>query len=177
MDSGKLMELAIIAIILAGIGYVIWRGGAANPVGTGHLQQRFRSFSTDLATMSSGMETLGDQIKALEQSGASAHEVKRLQGEFEAEKARTDKIYATLERIDGDVKGMREDQAARNQVIASLSDSVRSVANSLEQHRRDITEKQSAVAETCAATSSDLKLIGRQLDRLYDVIVKKGLAK
>lgn len=177
MDSGKLMELAIIAFIIAGIGYVIWRGGAANPVGTGHLQQRFRAFSSDLATMSSGMKALGDQIKALEKGGASAQEVSRLQGEFEAERARTDKIYATLERIDGDVKGMREDQAARNQVIASLSDSVRAVATSLEQHRRDINEKQGAVAETCAATSSDLKLMGRQLDRLYDVIVEKGLAK
>ena len=38
-----------------------------------------------------------------------------------------------------------------------------------------IGEKQNAVAETCAATSSDLKQVGRQVDRLYDVIVNKGL--
>jgi len=39
----------------------------------------------------------------------------------------------------------------------------------------NIREKQNSMATQLSATASDVKLIARQVDRLYDVIVPKGM--
>ena len=39
----------------------------------------------------------------------------------------------------------------------------------------NIREKQNSMAAQLSATASDVRLIARQVDRLYDVIVPKGM--
>ena len=200
MDSGEMMELAIIAMILLGIGFTIWRGGAANPVG------KLKNVSQEVHALDTGYRRLDNEIRALRESAASIEGIANLKEALEAERRRTDKIFESIEGLGSDIHALREQQAAKNSIVEELSRSVRALTSELATYQRDVTErldaldamserisgnsraistmvgqiasigeKQNAVAETCAATSSDLKQVGRQVDRLYDVIVNKGL--
>ncbi|QPL39372.1 hypothetical protein IT881_15135 [Erythrobacter sp. A30-3] len=206
MDSGEMMELAIIAMILLGIGFTIWRGGAANPVGTGIVQHKLKNVSQEVHALDTGYRRLDNEIRALRESAASIEGIANLKEALEAERRRTDKIFESIEGLGSDIHALREQQAAKNSIVEELSRSVRALTSELATYQRDVTErldaldamserisgnsraistmvgqiasigeKQNAVAETCAATSSDLKQVGRQVDRLYDVIVNKGL--
>ena len=68
MDSGKLLELAIIAVILMGIGFVIWRGGAANPVSTGTVQHKVNNFGHEMKALGAKLSGFGDQISQLQKA-------------------------------------------------------------------------------------------------------------
>lgn len=208
MDSGKLMELAIIAMILVGIGYVIWRGGAANPVGTGTVQHKVNNFGQEMKALGTKLSSFGDQISQLQENSASAEDVRRIEAELRGEKEKADKFATALSRVDDELAAMRKDRAVSNQAIEALSASVRTLFSELKAHREDVAEKlgalpalservdgnrraidsivnqlpairdtQNAMSREVSETASDLKLIGRNVDRLYDVIVSKGMEK
>ncbi|KZX94637.1 hypothetical protein A3718_00870 [Erythrobacter sp. HI0019] len=208
MDSGKLLELAIIAIILAGIGYVIWRGGAANPVGTGAVQHKVNNFGHEMKALGSKLSSFGEQISQLQANSASAEDVRRIEAELRAQEEKTEQFAGALLKVDEELQAMRRDRALSNQAIEALSRSLRSLSAELKEHRDDVAEKlatlpalreqvegnrraidnivtqlpgirekQDGMAREVSAAVSDLKIIGRQIDRLYDVLIPKGLDK
>jgi len=96
MDSGKLLELAIIAIILAGIGYVIWRGGAANPVGTGAVQHKVNNFGHEMQALGSKLSSFGEQISQLQANSASAEDVRRIEAELRAQEEKAEQFAGSV---------------------------------------------------------------------------------
>lgn len=76
-------ELAIIAFILMGIGFVMWRGGQANPESTGKIGRR-------LAGLERRVGHVESQIKAT----ATTDDITRLQGQ----------IATLLAAVEGDRK-------------------------------------------------------------------------
>lgn len=206
MNSGQLFELAIIAFIAIGIGVAVWKGGAANPVGTGALQMKLKSVSSDLSNMRGSVNRLADDFSALQGRAVSGEEIERMNEKLEAEIRRTDKVFASLEILGQDIHALREGQSAKNVVIESLSEGLRAVSHQITEHREDVNrrldqlgamverieanrraiegiseqlpsirDKQDRMSAEVSATSSDVKLIGRQVDRLYDVIVTRGM--
>ena len=206
MDSGKLLELAIIAVILMGIGFVIWRGGAANPVSTGTVQHKVNNFGHEMKALGAKLSGFGDQISQLQANSASAEDVRRIEAELRAQEEETANFAGALLKVDEELQAIRRDRALSNQAIEALSASMRAISKELKEHREDVAsllnalpamreqvegnrraiegilgqlpgirEKQDAMAREVSASASDLKLIGRQVDRLYDVIVPKGM--
>lgn len=116
------LELAIIAFIILGIGWVIFRGGQANPEGTGQLGQQIAGIDSRLGTFGARLEDLEKDVDRLDKDAASKGDIKRL------EKA--------------------------------------------------VSELQSQLAEqgrSAAARESTLAHVASQVDRLYQVIVTRGM--
>lgn len=103
---GPYLQLLIIAIILGGIGFIVWRGGAANPVGTGTLLRDFSSIKQE-------HETHGERLKKLEQAAASTEEVELLREAFEKQRGRVEAIEREVAEV--------------AQIARSTADSVRAI--------------------------------------------------
>jgi len=142
---GPYLELVIIGIILVGIGVVIWRGGAATPVGTGTLQH-------DVSSMRQEHVAHGRRLKKLEEATASAKDVEELSEALKKQQARIDSI-------ERQVSGIAETGTATAVRV------------------RHIDERQDKMAEDIASTRSDVGGAVKQIDRIYDVLVPKGMQR
>jgi uncharacterized protein YoxC len=79
MTSSNLLELAIIAFIVVGIGLSIWRGGARNPVGTGSLDKRLSKIGGEVASMKTKVGEIEGRVEAFEATVASVDDILRLE--------------------------------------------------------------------------------------------------
>lgn len=124
-------ELAIIVFIIAGIGMTVWKGGQANPEGTGSLSKKLGSLDKDFRAMRGEVRSVERRVGDIERNSAKADDIVR------------------LERMIGEMS--------------------RQIANQ--------TERQAEMAEIVAAIRADGDQRGKQLDRLYDFIVQRGMSK
>lgn len=72
MSLGEQYQLAIIAFIVIVLGYLIWRGGAKNPVGTGGLDRRVTEIKTKVTEIEG-------RVEKIERKAASAEDIARLE--------------------------------------------------------------------------------------------------
>lgn len=72
-------EAAIIVAIIAGIMLAVWKGGAANPEGTGSLGRDVRRIDGDVGKLGGQVETFGSRLAKLEESAAKVQDIKRLE--------------------------------------------------------------------------------------------------
>lgn len=201
MNSSGILELAIIAFIVIGIGAAIWRGGARNPVGTGALQKDVSKLKSEVGAISGSVERL------------NAHFVTAQ--DFEREQVRIEKALAALGSVESELAMLASNIGARNAVTEALAESVRAMAAELKAHQKDvsarfeqlsdlserieanragidsiierlpaITLRQSQMAEEVSSIKSGMAGVaaatqhtGKQVDRLYDVLVTKGMEK
>ena len=82
------IELAIIAFILAGIGVAVWKGGAANPEGTGSLGRKVNTISSKVSTLSVRLGHLESEFVELKAEAATTEDVARIE-QLMAEKFNT----------------------------------------------------------------------------------------
>ena len=141
MDSGNLIELAIIAFIVIGIGVAVWRGGAANPVSTGTVQHKVNNFGHEMKALGTKLSDFGERISRLQESSASAEDVRRIEAELRAQEEKTEKFAGALLKVDEELQAMRRDRALSNQAIEALSKNVRTLFAELKEHREDVAEK------------------------------------
>ncbi len=126
-------EILIILFIIVGIGVVLWatwKGGAANPVGTGGLDARQKTFDAELSGMRSQIDQIEERVEKMENHYAKASDIKRLE-------KRQEVLDGKLEAVGRDISAIREEAAERG-----------------------------ALAKSTAG----------QLDRIYKVIVEKGMS-
>lgn len=173
-------ELGIIAFILLGIGFVLWKGGAANPIGTGKLQHDMKNARSEIAN-------LGQKVGHIDKTVA-------------AEKGRLDRMSERMSSIESEVEGVHI-------VVKSMSEGMRTLAEDFRRHRdsvdgklavlgsmderiaanaraidratdclQTIDERQDKMGEQIASIGVQSAATGRQVDRLYDHIVNKGMA-
>ncbi|MCL9998371.1 MAG: hypothetical protein NBV68_03235 [Erythrobacter sp.] len=103
------IEIVIILFILAGISTVIWlgwKGGAANPVTTGSLDDRLNSFDTELSGMRSQVDQIEDRVEKIEGHYAKASDIERLEKQLRAQGRKMDKMAE-------DIATIREEAAER----------------------------------------------------------------
>ena len=142
---GPYLELVIIAIILIGIGVVIWRGGAANPIGTGKLLH-------DVSGMRQEQAAHGRRLKKLEQAAASAEDLEELREALKQQQAR-------IETID--------------RQVGSIVETGKATASRV----RHIDERQDKMAEDISGTRAEVAGLTKSVDRMYAVIVPKGMER
>jgi septal ring factor EnvC (AmiA/AmiB activator) len=103
------IEIVIILFILGGISVVIWlgwKGGAANPVTTGNLDERLHSFDTELSGMRSQVDQIEDRVEKIEGHYAKATDIERLEKQLRAQGRKMDKMAE-------DIATIREEAAER----------------------------------------------------------------
>lgn len=135
MSPANLLELAIIAFIVIGIGVAIWRGGAKNPVGTGSLDRK--------------LTRIGTQLNGVEQ-----------------------RVGSVEERV-ASFEGLEAQVAALARTLPDIEARQRALSDKMNDHAKQATETARQVTETAAT----LKHVDRQVDRIYAVLVPKGMEK
>lgn len=106
--------------ILAFFAFVIWRGGSANPVGTGQLQRQLNTIGAEVTTLKKtvsgcasvgAIEQLRSEMREMEARVASSGEVVKVQaqvadvnGKVSAIDARLDGIEKLADRTDAGVQ-------------------------------------------------------------------------
>lgn len=110
-------EISIILFIIIGISVVVylgWKGGAANPVSTGTLDDRLNSFDTELSGMRSQVDQIEDRVEKIEGHYAKATDIERLEKQLRAQARKMDKV------ID-DISAIREEAAERGALAKSTA--------------------------------------------------------
>ncbi len=129
MNLGNVLELLIIGFIVCAIGYVIWRGGATNPVGTARLSRQMSEMKTGLAQATRRTGGIETRLDALEQESAKKSDIARLERQISGNDEKMDQLMADVSRL------------------------------------REISAERHASGEH----------VRRQVDRLYDAIVERGM--
>lgn len=102
-------EILIIVFIIIGISVVVyfsWKGGAANPVSTGNLDDRLHSFDTELSGMRSQVDQIEGRVETIEGHYAKASDIERLEKQLRAQGRKMDKMAE-------DIATIREEAAER----------------------------------------------------------------
>jgi len=118
------LELAIIAFIVIGIGWVVFRGGQANPESTGELGQQLANLSSEQRGMNARLGELEKDVDRLDKDAASKADIKRVE------------------------KGLAE-----------------------------LTQQVADLGKNAAAREATLDHVKEQVDRMYRVIVERGMSK
>lgn len=124
-------EVSVILLILAGIAFAVWKGGAANPVGTAGLKAAVDDLKGKFTVMQRDVKRIDGKVAELDKHAATTADIDRLRGEIAV-------MRETMARIDSRTDAMAENAAARGEAVDR---------------------------------------IGRQVDRLYDIITQKGLSQ
>lgn len=102
-------EILIIIFIIIGISVVVyfsWKGGAANPVGTGGLDERQKAFAQELVGMRSQIDQIEDRVEKMESHYAKASDIERLEKRLRSHDRKMDKVS-------DDIATIREEAAER----------------------------------------------------------------
>ncbi|QDH35836.1 hypothetical protein [Porphyrobacter sp. YT40] len=111
------LEILIIIFILAGISVVIWlgwKGGAANPVTTGNLDQRLQSFDVELSGVRSQVDQIEERVETIEGHYAKASDIERLEKQLRTHARKMDKVIE-------DISAIREEAAERGALAKSTA--------------------------------------------------------
>jgi len=73
------LEYAIIVFIIVSIGAVIWRGGSANPEGTGSLGRKVVRLDGDVRKFGGQVAEVERRLAEIERSTAKVSDIKRLE--------------------------------------------------------------------------------------------------
>lgn len=85
--SATLLEWAIIAFIVMAIGYIVWRGGAANPQGTGALGRKVSHLDGTVMRLARETEEIDRRVVEIERTAAKASDIKRLERQLGEQQA------------------------------------------------------------------------------------------
>lgn len=99
--AGTGLEWAIIVFIVVSIGVVVWRGGAANPEGTGTLGRKVSGLSGKVNTLSQRVGHLETEVAELSKEAATAKDILRIEQLIdERTQAQRDLLDRTAHQID-----------------------------------------------------------------------------
>lgn len=77
------LQFAIIAAIIIGISIVIWKGGAANPEGTGKLAREVGAMKGELTGLSTRIGYVEVEMGELKDESVSSKDIEALRGSFD----------------------------------------------------------------------------------------------
>lgn len=159
MNMSNLLELAIIAFIVIGIGAAIWRGGARNPVGTGGLDRKLTTMGSEVHAMRTKVGDIERRVENMESSAANATDIAR--------------IESTLKEHADEVAALARTLAATSQSIRGMADTLPDINSRLRATSQQIGE----LRELSAARGEAAEHTRKQVDRLYDVLVTRGMER
>ncbi|MGE0773536.1 MAG: hypothetical protein AB7L36_00635 [Sphingomonadaceae bacterium] len=101
------LDWAIIAFIIFGITYVVWKGGQANPEGTGTLGQKVSGLSGKVSALGTRIGHVEHEMEELKQEAATTKDIARLEeklstvrAEIAGDRDLAKRTYQSVERIE-----------------------------------------------------------------------------
>lgn len=110
---GDWFELAIIAVIIIGIGYTIWKGGAANPESTGSLGRRLAKIDAEVRALKAGETRL-----------ATKDDLKLVHIRLSEQERGQEETRRALSALDRDITELRESASARHATLQHVCQQV-----------------------------------------------------
>lgn len=78
-----MLQWAIVAFITLGIAVAIWKGGAANPEGTGQIAKQVGAMRGELTGLSTRVGFVEHEMEQLKNESASSEDITQLKALFE----------------------------------------------------------------------------------------------
>ncbi len=182
------LEAALITLILAGMAFAVFRGGAANPVSTGGLNRRLDTLDHDMSHLKTNVGRFETRIAEFEQRAATKGDIDRIEARFEEwdrKFALIDRLDDRLDAVDRDLAKMQSLASSSHTVVEATAESLR-VTNLTMQGIERKTEANAAIThqvpgfiekilERVAETSARVDGVCKQVDMVYQVITERGM--
>lgn len=94
------LEWAITAFIIFGITYVVWKGGAANPEGTGSLGQKVNGLSGKMTALGTRVGHVEKELEELKEEAATTKDIARLEATMNGYHQLAERTCKSVERIE-----------------------------------------------------------------------------
>lgn len=94
------LQFLIIAMIVLGIGVAIWRGGSANPTGTGQVGRQVANLKNDVTGLSARVGHIESDLEELKEEAATSKDIDGLRREFEGDRRINERTFASVQRIE-----------------------------------------------------------------------------
>ena len=98
--TGGWFEWAIIAFIVFAIAFVVWKGGAANPMGTGRLSRKVGHLSGDVSNLSIRVGHVETELDELKNTAATKADIATVRAEIAGLTALVNRSASGIERIE-----------------------------------------------------------------------------
>ncbi|MBD3772106.1 MAG: hypothetical protein IE921_00820 [Rhodobacteraceae bacterium] len=85
-------ELALIALILGGIGLAVLRAGQQNPVGTGSLDKRIGEIDGELRGVAIKVADIEVRVEDIDRRAASKNDIKRIEKRLDTTDSKMDDL-------------------------------------------------------------------------------------
>lgn len=186
MES-SLFEAVIIAVILGGIGFTIFRGGAANPVGTGALSKKLTTLDGDVKALKTEVCGVADRVAEIDRRGATNADIERLEGRVTDWERKFDRLDERMDTLDRDIATIQAVATGSQKVIEAMAQSLREVTATMQTIERRTEASAAITAQVPTFIENVLTSVARtiaqtehnaaQVERLYDFIVERGMSK
>ncbi|MBV1917598.1 MAG: hypothetical protein KUG65_06010 [Sphingomonadaceae bacterium] len=93
-------QLAIIAFIVVGLFVAIWKGGAANPEGTGRLGRKVTHLSGTVTGLSGRVGHVETELEELKAVAATAKDIETLRAEMAGDRDLAKRTWESVRRIE-----------------------------------------------------------------------------
>ena len=94
------LEGAIVAFIVASLLWFVWRGGAANPEGTGAVARRVNALRAEVGSLSGRVDKVASEVKKLERESASTADIQRLEAKVDGKAELAERTWKSVDRIE-----------------------------------------------------------------------------
>jgi len=94
------MEWAIIAFIVGTIAWIVWKGGAANPMGTGQLSRKLGKLAGEVSTLAGRLHQTERELAELKLEAATTKDIERLEARMEGQRQLSERTNRGVERIE-----------------------------------------------------------------------------
>lgn len=111
------LELAIIAFIILAIGATVWRGGMANPEGTGSLGRKLNAMKSKLDGLETEVKSIDSRVAEIDRRTATIDDIRKIERLLE-------KHGRCLEVLDNGQTEIREQAAGRGAKLDAIGDQV-----------------------------------------------------
>lgn len=115
--TGNFFETAIIAFIILGIAVAVWKGGAANPEGTGSLGKKLNTLDQDVRRLDGDLKHVKDEFDKLNTQAATKAGIKRLE-------RKVDDHCGAVEQVKQQVDEMAVSAASREATLDHVKSQV-----------------------------------------------------
>lgn len=191
---GNWLETILIVIILGGIGLVIFKGGAANPVSTGGLDRKMIVLEADVSALNvklGGVETkvgaVETRVIEFEQRAATKGDIERMEARLAGSERKLEALDGRLDTTEQSLARIESDVGALKTVVNSVAEGLRVYNLSLQGIADRVAANGAITAQVpafmervlrdTATTAAESGAVRSQVDRLYDIITTRGFEK
>lgn len=98
--SNEWLEWAIIIFIVLAIAFVVWKGGAANPMGTGRLSRKVGHLTGEVSNLGTRMKHVEQEVEELKEEAATTKDIARLEEKIAGHHALLERTSKGVDRIE-----------------------------------------------------------------------------